>query len=127
MQQFKFEMGQLDPTRGTFANSQKFKVDEMKKWDMSPFHAFKCQKRQNHYVFLAKHDKVPCIECGVERTNKKCSNKMCKKCCVDKSIRATNQCKCKDHAKAAKKERDVMVEQEILVEGVDYNVPEDDE
>ena len=30
-------------------------------------------------------------------------------------------------ATAAKKERDVMVEQEILVEGVDYNVPEDDE
>eukprot|EP00956_Cyclotella_meneghiniana_P038429 scaffold154396_cov73-Cyclotella_meneghiniana.AAC.1 len=56
-----------------------------------------------------------------------CSNKMCKKCCVDKSIRATNQCKCKDHAKAAKakKVRDKMVEQEILMEGVVLNVTEE--
>ena len=70
-----------------------------------------------------KHNKVPCTACGAAQTNKQCSNKMCKKCCVDKSIRATVQCKCKDHRNAAKKERDVRVEQEILVEGVDFNVP----
>ena len=64
MQQFMFEMGQLDPTRGTFANSQKAKGDEMKKWDLSPFHLFKSQNKHNCYVFLAKHNKVPCTECG---------------------------------------------------------------
>ena len=99
MQQFKFEKGQFDPNGGTFANSHKARVDEMKKWDLSLFHCSYKSKKNYYYVFLAKHNhnKFPCItEFGSAQTNKQtmlkqCSNKMCKKFCVD--IRATNQWK----------------------------------
>eukprot|EP00956_Cyclotella_meneghiniana_P001062 scaffold1261_cov50-Cyclotella_meneghiniana.AAC.3 len=36
--------------------------------------------QESKQVFLmAKHNKVPCTECGSAQTNKQCSNKMCKK------------------------------------------------
>ena len=100
MQQFKFEKGQFDPNGGTFANSHKARVDEMKKWDLSLFHCSYKSKKNYYYVFLAKHNhnKFPCItEFGSAQTNKQCSNKMCKKgyvltSLVEKSMQMQGPC-----------------------------------
>jgi hypothetical protein len=68
MEQFKFDMEGLDPTNGTFANSQKEKLNKMKDWDKSPFHTFDCKKmkNQNCFSFVSKHDKVSCTGCKMQ-------------------------------------------------------------
>jgi hypothetical protein len=84
MDQFKFDIEGLDLTNGTFANSQKQKLDQMKSWDKSPFHVFDCKKKkknQNCFVFVSKHDKVACTVCKKGRVNKTCS-KVCVKSAV---------------------------------------------
>ena len=72
MQQFKFDMEDLDPTNGSFAQSQKDKLEKMKNWDKYPFHLFDCKKMKNKNCFslVKKHDKVACVECKIGRVNK---------------------------------------------------------
>lgn len=123
MDQFKFDIEGLDPTNGTFANSQKQKLDQMKSWDKSPFHVFDCKKKknQNCFVFVSKHDKVACTVCKKGRVNKTCSKSMCKKCCVKCALSTSTKCKCKEHYKAMKNEQQKLIDAEILVDGVDVN------
>ena len=51
MQQFKFNMEDLDPTNRSFAQSQKDKLEKMKNWDKYPFHLFDCKKTKNKNCF----------------------------------------------------------------------------
>ena len=44
MKQFCFSMGEMDPTRGTCAYSQKEKLDKMNDWMDIPFHMFQCKR-----------------------------------------------------------------------------------
>jgi hypothetical protein len=126
MDQFKLDMEGLDPTNGTFANSQKEKLDQMKSWEKSPFHTFDCKKKKNKncFMFVSKHDKVACTACKKGRVNKTCSNSMCKKCCVNHALNNSTKCKCKEHYKAMQKEQQKLVDAELLVDGVDVNVEE---
>jgi hypothetical protein len=117
MQQFKFDMGKLDPANGTFANSQKVKYDRMKDWVDSPFHSFECKKKNNCFSFISKHNKEKCLDCGLERVNKQCTYKCCKKCCVNFAVSKTDKCKIKDHATAANELREKLAEDEVLVAG----------
>ena len=116
MTQFNFNMGNLNPAVGTFANSQKEKLDKMKTWDKYPFHPFDCRKKKNHFVFEAKHDKVPCVECKTGRVNKQCSNKMCKKCCIQYSLSQSTKCKSRDHFKATSAKQQESTEPETTIE-----------
>jgi hypothetical protein len=109
MQQFKFDMGKLDPANGTFANSQKVKYDKMKE--------FECKEKNNCLSFISKHNKEKCLDCGLERVNKQCTYKRCKKCCVNFAVSKTDKCKIKDHATAANELREKLVEDEVLVAG----------
>ena len=79
----KFDLGNVDFTQGTLANSQKEKFDKMKSWVDSPFHGHQCNKCRNYFVLRSKHHKVQCVACGpFASANSRCSYKMCKKCCV---------------------------------------------
>ena len=111
MQQFNLDMSNLDPTNGTFANSQKVKVDKMKDWIDSPFHSFECKKKNNCFSFVSKHNKVKCVDCGLERVNKQCTFTRCKKCCVKFGMSQQDiSCKCKDHAMAVNDLKEKLVE-----------------
>ena len=59
MQQFNYSLGNIDPTKGTIAKSQKAKFDEMKQWVGSPLHDYQCKKEKSHFI-LAKKDSCVC-------------------------------------------------------------------
>lgn len=95
---FKHSFGDIDPTRGTLAKSQKEKIDKMKDWTDNPFDEYQCSKCQNHFVLKKKSEKIRCNACEKSWANAQCSYQMCKKCCVshtsDEDMRA---CKVKSH------------------------------
>ena len=110
MQSFRFSLCGVDLTKGTIAQSQKEKFDKMKDWADSPFLEYTCrkpQKNRNAFIIEKKHEKIPCARCETERANKKCSHKMCKKCCVEHCAGDydVTLCKEKGHADAATKAR----------------------
>jgi hypothetical protein len=74
-----FSLGEIVLIRSTFAYYQKKKFDKMNEWVYIPFHMFECNKRYNHYNFVAKHDKILCVDCSLDSINKKCSIKRSKK------------------------------------------------
>jgi hypothetical protein len=80
---FPFTFGGLDPTVGTIAESQKVKFDKMKGWNDIPFHAYQCNKVSSYYKIVKKHTEVNCAKCLSVASNKKCTSKMCKKCCTE--------------------------------------------
>ena len=114
-------MKDLDPTYGSFTQSQKDKLEKMKNWDKYPFHLFDCKKTKNKNCFslVKKHDKVAFVECKIGRVNKTCTNRMCKKSCVKFALISSTKCKCKDHRKAMKDEQKQLMNAEVLVDGVD--------
>ena len=61
-QQFKLDMGDLDPTDGTLASSQKAKLDKMKSWTNNPLEAYDCKKKKNknYYFLMAKDNELVC-------------------------------------------------------------------
>ena len=77
---------------------------------------FKCKKRHNHVIFVAIHDKVLYVDYSLDQVNK---NKRCTKCCVKFSLATSSLCKCKDHATAIAKNREELVEGELLIDGID--------
>ena len=79
---FPFTFGDIDPTVGSIALSQKVKFDKMKEWGSSPFHPYQLKKVQNHFFIVKKHPQVKCVHCGMNNANKQCKNEMCKKCCL---------------------------------------------
>ena len=94
---FKCLFGDIDPTVGTLALSQKKKFDEMLEWVDSPLLDYQCNKHANHFVLAKKHNRVRCT-CGKAWINKDCTNKMCKKCCMAKEVgRNSILCKVKSH------------------------------
>jgi hypothetical protein len=97
--ELKHSFGQIDPTRGTLAKSQKEKFDKMKEWDDSPFHEYQCNKCRNHFTIKKRHEKLRCASCTTAWANSKCANKMCKKCCVHHTTLNTSitSCKVKSH------------------------------
>jgi hypothetical protein len=125
MQQFKFDMGELSPSNGTLAVSQKSKLDKMSKWEENPLKDFDCKKKrkQNCYYLVGKEQNVDsCVDCHSCRVSKKCSTSRCKKCCVKHCVNESLKCKCKDHAKSVQNELAKLVEAEVLVDGVDVDV-----
>jgi hypothetical protein len=78
-----FTFGDLDPTVGTIAASQKLKFDQMKEWNDSPFHQYQCNKVSTCYKIVKKHAKENCVQCLTVSCNKKCRSKMCKSCCAE--------------------------------------------
>ena len=101
MKQFRFSWEGVDPTKGTLANSQKKKYDELKEWVDSPYHQYKVTKRGNHCVVSKKHAKITCAdEKCTTRANTKCSHKMCKKCCIKHTSAGADKCKLKEHKEA---------------------------
>ena len=127
---FGFDLGDIDFTKGTLANSQKEKFDKMKNWSDSPFKEYQCTKRSNHFVMVKKHARVYCVECKTGRANASCSNKMCKKCCSKHMHNGGSKCKVKDHIKASQtlltgdanvneNHETMVVEEEGIVESMD--------
>ena len=55
--------GELDPTVGALAESQKAKLDKMKDWVENPFHEYECKKALSHYRLVKKHAKMNCSRC----------------------------------------------------------------
>ena len=92
---FPFTFGSLDPTVGTIAELQKEKFNKMKAWTNSPFHNYQSEKKKSHYWIIKKHEQVKCVKCGTKNANQKCSNKMCKECCL-----VHGSVSCKSHKKA---------------------------
>ena len=80
---YPFTFGSLDPTAGTIALSQKVKFDKMTEWTNSPFHTYQLKRVLTYYRIVKKHKQVKCGKCGRKNANLSCSNKMCKKCCLD--------------------------------------------
>jgi len=101
MPSFGFDLGSIDYTKGTLANSQKEKFDKMKNWPDNPFKEYQCNKRGNHFVMTKRHDRVYCVECKTGRKNASCSHKRCKGCYSKHMRSGTIKCKVKDHVKAA--------------------------
>ena len=95
--EFPFSMGDIDPTIGTIAASQKKKFDELTGWVDSPFHEYQCNKCRNHFVMAKKHQRIRCVKCIKKMGNAACSNKMCKQCCTKYSDVA-----CKTHSNRCK-------------------------
>ena len=92
---YPFTFGSLDPTDGTIALSQKAKFDRMAaEWTNSPFHTYQLKKERSYYRIVKKHKQVKCGKCGRKNANLSCSNKMCKKCCLDAGLLS-----CKTHKK----------------------------
>ena len=120
MRQFGFSLGNLDHTKGIIVNAPKEKLDNTNNWVYSPFHSYKCKKKKNHFILVTKHDHVACVDCSVERVNKRCSYKRCKKCWI-KFAMTSQQCQSKDHNINANAVRPKLIQGELLVEGVDDN------
>jgi len=80
MPSFGFDLGSIDYTKGTLANSQKEKFDKMKNWPDNPFKEYQCNKRGNHFFMTKRHDRVYYVECKTGRKNVSCSHKRCKGC-----------------------------------------------
>ena len=121
MQSFRFSLCGVDLTKGTLAESQKKKFDQMKDWVDSPFLEYACRKphkNRNVFVIEKKHEKIPCACCETERANKKCSYKMCKKCCVKHCVENADVdlCKEKSHARAAVDARLAEEEEEMEID-----------
>ena len=79
---FQFTFGSLDPTVGTIAVLQKENFDEMKDWTNSPFYSYQLEKKKSHHRIIKKHEQVKCVKCGIKNANQRCSNKICKGCCL---------------------------------------------
>ena len=103
----KVDIATLDDSKLTLAKSQKIKFDEMKDWVRNPFLEYKCNPRKNgsYFAMVKKHTKVNCVgtlgqngvSCG-GRANSKCSQKMCKKCCIKHTgENGCAKCKVKEH------------------------------
>ena len=54
--QIKYDLGELDPSNGTLANSQKAKLDDMKGWVSNPFAEYNLKKVSSYFVLVKKHD-----------------------------------------------------------------------
>ena len=80
---FPFTFGDMDPTVGTIAESQKAKFDKMKDWSKSPFLAYQLKKERTHYCIVKKYIQTKCVHCGSNNSNRQCKNKMCKRCCLE--------------------------------------------
>ena len=89
---FSHDFYGIDPTDGTIAESQKKKVDEMAKWDNSPFHEYQCRRVRSHFVIQKKHSRVKCEHCVKKWSNISCCNcnTMCRTCCIE---HGGNQCR----------------------------------
>lgn len=127
MKWLSFSLGNIDPTKGTIAASQKEKFDKMKDWVDSPFHEYQCNKCRTYFVVAKKHQKVACTVCSTERANTKCSYNACKGCCVKHVSGGSDvsACKVKDHAQAAKaKELEMDVEEDESETSVDEDESE---
>ena len=107
MQHFQLNMGELDPSAGTLAISQKEKLDKMKSWDNNPLKSYDCKKKKNknYYYLVAKDSDRICADCRSGRVNKDCSTVRCKKCCIDYCLEEKKSCKCKDHRKGMKEKK----------------------
>ena len=70
-----------DPGVGTLANSQKAKLDEMEEWADYPFVEYQAKIVRGHFVLVKKVSAIVCKGCA-KSGNAKCSNGMCKGCCV---------------------------------------------
>ena len=55
--------------------SKRRNLKKMNDWVGSPFHVFECKKRDNHCIYITKHDKVLCVDCSLNPIYKKWSTK----------------------------------------------------
>jgi|AntRauTorckE5430_2_1112549.scaffolds.fasta_scaffold07164_2 hypothetical protein len=104
MPSFGFDLGSIDYTKGTLANSQKEKFDKIKNWGDNPFKEYRCNKHGNHFVMTKRHERVYCCECRTGRANATCSHKRCRGCCSKHVRSGASKCKVKPHIKAAEAE-----------------------
>eukprot|EP00956_Cyclotella_meneghiniana_P027530 scaffold61920_cov23-Cyclotella_meneghiniana.AAC.1 len=93
MPMFNLDTGNVDPTTGTLASSQKEKLDKMKAWDNNPLKAYDCKKKKskNYYFLVAKDNALVCVDC--------------------RSSRERETCKCKDHLKGMKVRKQKVLEE----------------
>jgi hypothetical protein len=95
--------GDIDPMNGTFAASQKEKLDKMKGSDQEdPFYEYDCRKKRNLncFHFVKKHTKINCNGHGcLTRANRRCRYKMCRSCCIQykRDFRGEPPCNMKEH------------------------------
>ena len=93
---FDFSFRKVDPTVDTITNSQKKKFDKLKSWEDSPFHEYQCNKCGTCFAIVKEHQKTKCADADcTSGSNKNCTHKMCKQCCVKHCLLLA--CKVKDH------------------------------
>jgi len=83
-----------DPVVGTLAKSQKTKLDEMEGWADYPFVEYRAKKVRGHFVLVKKSSAIVCMGCA-KRGNAKCSNRMCKGCCIMLMSKRRNTVPCR--------------------------------
>ena len=57
LKEFSFSLDKIDPTAGTLAKSQKEKFHKIRQWDNSPFHEYRCNEGENHFIIVKTYSK----------------------------------------------------------------------